>query len=621
VESGVSEKQQDIDLVKGQFEDFCDATQAMRELARKCRNYRDGKQWTDEEIKILKQRKQPIITDNKVFDTVNTLLGLERQYRTDPKAFPRTPDHEQAAEAATDALRFVADKCDYQRSARKPATENLIIEGWCYGEVCLDKQTNEIRMEHVRIDRGYHDIRSLRPDFADKEYCGYFTWMDLEVARKRWKGKESALDESFSNISLGEDEHEDKPNKYVELRGGRKRVQIFTHYHKVDGVWHFSRWCKGGFLEDPKPSPYQGEKGEPACNIEIQALYRDADGACYGAVQRDLDLQDEHNKRRSKLLHLLNAKRIKMRQGAVEDIGKLRNEAHKPDGVIEITGSPDDLVIEDNLKEADGQWRLLVQTEAALSRSSPNSGMTDPTGASGRAKEIDQAASSLPLTPLFDAVDAWEIRMYRLAWLCVRQFWKAPMWVRVTDNEDNLKFVGLNQPVTKGEALAQELAKEQIPDEQKQAVLQQIAAMPDAQVPVRTENDVAEMDVDIIISRSQDTVNIQAEQFEMLMALAEKRPEVSFKTMLTLSQVRSDVKKMVMDDLTGANDPQAKQMAALQQQMSELQMALQAANVRKTEAQAAQAEAAAVESQVDASVKVAQFIEQPSQAETQVRVS
>src|SRR5688572_5127477 len=116
----------------GQFDDFCDATSTMRELARKCRQYRDGFQWAEKDRKVLEQRKQPVITDNKIFDKVNTLLGMERQYRTDPKAFPRTPNHEQAAEAATDALRYVADNCDYQRSARKPATENLIIEGWCY---------------------------------------------------------------------------------------------------------------------------------------------------------------------------------------------------------------------------------------------------------------------------------------------------------------------------------------------------------------------------------------------------------------------------------------------------------------------------------------------------------
>jgi penicillin-binding protein-related factor A (putative recombinase) len=59
----------------------------------------------------------------------------------------------------------------------------------------------------------------------------------------------------------------------------------------------------------------------------------------------------------------------------------------------------------------------------------------------------------------------------------------------------------------------------------------------------------------------------------------------------------------------------------MQQMLEQLQGMLLEANVRKTNAQAAQAEAAAVESQTDASVKVAQFTEPQVAPETQVRVS
>jgi hypothetical protein len=648
VESGVTESAKneqakpaadsgDLDLLRSQFEDFVDATDNMRKLAQRCRNYKDGDQWLDTERDTLKKRKQPCITDNKIHDRVNTLMGLEKQQRTDPKAFPRTPKHEQAAEAATDALRYVADDCEYQRSARKPATENLIVEGWCYGEVCYDKKSRKIRMDHIRVDRGYHDIRSLRLDFEDKDYAGYFTWMDAEVVRRKWKGKDAVIDGSFLDVALGDKEHEDKPNRYVELRGGRKRLQVFTHYFKKDDVWHYARWCKGGFLEEPKLSPYKDEQGEPICNIEVQATFRSSDGDCYGYVQRDLDLQDEHNKRRSKMLHLLNAKRVIVQKGMVTDedggITKIRAELHKPDGVIEINGDPAALRVEDNLREAEGQWRLLQQTDIALSQSAPTAGIADPGGTSGRSKEIDQAAGMLPLMPLFDAVDSWEIRMYRLAWLCVRQFWKAPMWIRVTDNEENLKFVGLNQPLTRGEVTARELKAQPISDEEKQALVAEMAMRPDMQQPAvgangpMLDNNVAEMDVDIIISRTADTVNIQAEQFEILAGIADKRPEIPFDVLMDISQLRTETKRMVRDKLSGANDPQAAMMAQLQQQMQELSLALQAAQVRKTEAEANKAEAAATENQVDASVKVAQFTTpQPqgdgkSAAKTQVSVN
>ncbi len=586
-------------MVQGQFEDFCAATESMRRLAKKCRDYKDGNQYTSEERKTLQKRKQPVITDNKIQDKVDTLMGLEKQQRADPKAYPRTPQEEGAAEAATDALRYVADSCDYQRTARKPAVENLIVEGWCYGEVYVDKRDRKVCMDHIRVDRGYHDVRSLRPDFSDKEYAGYFTWMDAKVVAKRWKNAQAVIDKSFEGSAAvpGSDtEHEDKPNRYIEVHGDRKRIQVFTHYHKEDGVWHYSRWCKGGFLEEPKPSPYEDENGQPDCTIEVQALYRDSDGNCYGSVQRYLDLMDEHNKRRSKLLHLLNSKRLIAQKGAFASINAARAELHKPDGVLEVTSNIDQVRVEDNLSLADGQFKLLQYTDAMLSDVGPNAALAGLSGdISGRAKEIDQASGSLTLIPIFDAVDAWEIRMYRKAWLCVRQFWTGEMWIRVTDDERKIRFVALNQQVTVGELKAERLKSAQMPMEEKQALLQQIAADPASQAPT-TKNDVAKMDVDIIIARTQDTVNVQAEQFQMLATLAEKRPEVPFAVLVEASQLRSDVKRRILDALPGGGDAQN---AMVQQAMQQVQQQAQLVQQAMQEAEAAKREAEGAKTEVD----------------------
>ncbi len=76
----------ELALVRGQFEDFVDATDTMRKLAKKCRDYKDGAQYTAKERETFEKRKQPCITDNKIHDRVNALMGLEKQQRTDPKA-------------------------------------------------------------------------------------------------------------------------------------------------------------------------------------------------------------------------------------------------------------------------------------------------------------------------------------------------------------------------------------------------------------------------------------------------------------------------------------------------------------------------------------------------------
>lgn len=629
-----------LSAVRAQFEEYSDATIACRELAEKCRDYRDGNQWTDTERDTLKKRKQPCITDNKIQDKCDTLLGLEKQMRTDPKAYPRTPKEEQSAEAATDSLRYVADSSDYQRTVRKPAADNLMVEGLCFGQVIVEAKRAagggysssggyghgkggsggkskhpRVCLEHIRWDRGYYDIHSLRDDFADKTYCGYFTWLDYDVAKSMFKaGKhvhEDALEHleaTFSGALSGpEKTFDDKPRYKLSL-SGRKRVQVFYHYRKIDGVWNEGVWCRGGWLETERPCAYKDEFGEPDCCLEIQALYRDSEGNPYGSVQRYLDPQDEHNKRRSKMLHLLNAKRVIVQSGQVDDIAKIRAEVHKPDGVIEVPSGPDSIRIEDNLSEANSQFTLLQYTDAQLSQTGPNAALAGLSGSiSGRAKQLDQGSGMVAVSPLFEALESWEVRMYRQAWCRVRQYWTEEMWVRVTDDEEKLKFVPLNRRLTKGDVVAQQLAKEQMPDEQKAQIIQQMAADPTMGEPAvdpqtgkpMMQNELAVMDVDIIIDRAPDVVNIQQEQFEIIARIAESRPEVPFEAVIEASQLRSDQKRKITSKLSGEDNPMAKQMAAMQEQMAAIAQEQAAAKVRETTANAALKEAQAAQTQAE----------------------
>jgi type II secretory pathway component PulJ len=79
------------------------------------------------------------------------------------------------------------------------------------------------------------------------------------------------------------------------------------------------------------------------------------------------------------------------------------------------------------------------------------------------------------------------------------------------------------------------------------------------------------------------------------------------KALITASQLRSQTKNQILDQMSGANDPMAQQMAQMQQRMLEMEAMLKEAQVRRENAAAAKDEAATVESQIDAAVKVAEF--------------
>ncbi len=604
-----------------EFRDFSTSTLSIRALAEKCRDYKNNEQLSEEERKALKKRKQPPVIDNKIQDKCDTLLGIEQQTRTDPKAYPRTPQHEDDADAATDALRYVKDDNAFTETTTA-AFDNLIVEGLCAGEVIIEprkKKHPRVRMNRIRWDRTYYDPHSLELDFSDARYKGFFTWMDFDdaVEMPQWKGKEDILEQCFSGESLSTDQtHEDKP-RFAMISDKRRRVQIFTTYYRKADYWMRAVWCIGGYLEGPEPSNYKDEDGLPDCCIELQAVYKDRDGNPFGAVPRWIDLQDAHNKRHSKMLHLLNTKQIHAERGAFPDINKARAEIHKPDGVIEYTQGMKSEIIT-NLDMAQGQFQLMQYTDQQLSMTGPNAALMGQTGdISGRAKQLDQQSGMLMTAPLANALRSWKTRMYRHAWNRIRQYWTAPMWIRVTDNEDNVRFAGLNQPTTMGELQAKKLAKQQMTPEQKAAMVQQIAMDPQA-MGQTIENNVAEMDVDIIIDEAPDTVIVQSEEFEKLVRLAESGAvQIPPKALIAASQLRAQTKKQVMDELTGANDPQAQKLAQLEAQMMDLQAALAKANVEKTAAQAEQAKAAAVESQVDASIKIAEFTSPQPEGEGQ----
>ncbi len=315
-----------------QFDEYVDNSQDERTDAELARDYFDGIQYTDEEIETLKARGQPIITDNKIKDKVEYMEGVERKTRTDPKAFPRTPSHDDDSDVATDAIRFVFDKNRFPQT-KSAVFQNLLIEGFGGCEVIVDKDDpRKVLVRKIRWDRLYRDPFSMEPDCSDAQYRGVITWMDKDKALAKWPDRAAAINATMTKArSSGGETHDDKP-RWVD--SARNRVQIFEHYEHRNERIERSVFVWGGFLEDPAECPYMTDEDEHDEALVLASAYIDREGNRYGLVKRYISLQDEVNKRRSKSLHLLNTAQIEMEEGAVDDVNKARTEAHKPDGVL-----------------------------------------------------------------------------------------------------------------------------------------------------------------------------------------------------------------------------------------------------------------------------------------------
>ena len=505
-----------------QFEEAIEATDTGRSDAEKARNYFDGNQFTAAEIRALNKRKQPITPENLIRPKIEALCGLERQGRVDPKAWPRVPSKEDAANAATDALRYVEQDQDFDIKKSK-VFENMLIEGEGGVEVTVRKlKSGVIDPYVVRIawHRLYGDPHSSEPDRSDAAFVGYITWMDFERALLKWKDKGEVLKATQSRgVSSSFDSMEDRPKWADWYDSKRKRIRINTHYHLVDGVWHKCVFTLAGELEESAPSVFLDDEGNPECPLIMQAAYVDQDNDRYGIVRDMIPLQDEVNKRRSKFLHMVNSNRWRIDQSVGQDKELVRRELAKPDGIV--VGGAQEVESLDNISKEQGQFQILQDTRATLKGNiGPNAYLQGKAGESqsGRAVLAQQQAGMTEIAPLMDNLRHFTIRVYRQIWNRIRQYWNAERWIRVTDDENNVKFVGLNTPpqmdpqsaMTAGQKIMMAVQVGEIDQPTAQAYLQQIGQM------ARPQNVVAELDVDIDIDEVNETPSLQAEQFEQL---------------------------------------------------------------------------------------------------------
>lgn len=492
--------------------DFEDSTQYAYEIAEKSRNYYDSEQLSQEERRTLNARKQAPVVINRIKPKIDGLFGLEKQNRTTAKAYPRTPRHQGAAQAATEAIRFVLQDQDYH-TVRSTSFENIAIEGTAGVEVIVKPVGDDeykICLNPIFADRLVYDPHARRKDFKDARYLGQSVWMDYDEAVAKNPGGEDVLGAMFE----GKSQFDDRP-RWMDTK--RNRVKIVEIYYHKDGDCLYARFTGGGYLVEPKVSPYKNEEGETEWPYEFASAFVDAENQRYGAVKQLLDVQDEINKRRSKALHLMSVRQIRLERGAVEDVNKVRQELAKPDGVVETTPGMEFEVLKTGDMAA-AQFNLLTEAKMEIDAVGFNAAVSgkDEKLQSGVALRARAQSGQTELAPIFDVLKNLDLRVYRKIWNRIHQYWTAEKWIRVTDEEQNLKWVGLNAPITKGQQLLEQAQANGAPPQLLAQLQQQIQVDPMMSEVVETKNEIAQLDVDIVIQDAPDTVTTQVEDFQVI---------------------------------------------------------------------------------------------------------
>lgn len=551
-----------------------------QEEARLARKYYHDKQWSDQELAVLKKRKQHAVVDNTIKRKIDFLVGVEQRMRRDPKAYPRTPQHEHDADTATAAIRFVCDQNRWDSLSSQVMHDGLVSGigvGW--NGIEPGRSGNDVAVKVCDPARFIYDPRSTKPDFSDARWMGVDLWVDIDEAVEQHPEHADALKQRIDNgkgAITARPAEIDQAEQWGDLE--HRRVRVVELYEKRivppynEAVWTYCKFS-GDISLDAMISPYQDEAGRPDNPYDAWSPYVDEMGNRYGVGRTMKSLQDSINHKRSRVDHeVRNRQTFSNRGGAVGDVDKLKEEINKPDGHLEFPGGEwgKDVGIIDRSMQIRGYMDLLAGDQARLENYGPNPGLLGKgpgmADSSGRALLAQRDSGMTELSPVFERHRDWKLRMFRSMWARVRQAWTAERWIAVTDDPRAVQFIPINK-----------------------------FAMDPETGRIVSENVVAEMDVDIILDEGPDTIIMREELMQTLANLGEAATGPLGKVMIELSNCPQKDQLIEMMDKAAAPPPE---MVELQARMAKLEELLQAAKIDETIAAAEQKRADALSKMV-----------------------
>lgn len=498
------------------------------------RHYYHGAQWTPEEIKVLRNRRQPIITFNRTSRKIDQIVGLLQRMRQDPKAYPRNPKNADGADIATECVRYACDSNDWE-----------FLDPYCAGQAAIegvgglelkliegDHDDPDVGMDFIFGDDFFYDPRSYKPDFSDARYMGLAKWMDVEAAVELFPDKEELIRSLMVESGFDLTTHSDREYKWVYVN--EKRVRLVEIWYRHKGRWMWAFFCSNVLL-DQGVSPFLDERNKPMNRFVMFSAAVDHDGDRYGFCRNLKGPQDELNQRRSKALFMANVTRLISQKGAVDSVEVARREYARPDGFIEYNpGFPAPVPDNDN---NDQQQQLALMQDARLEIDSFANITPDlitrevPGDHSGVAINMLQKAGIAELGSFLRNYKSWKKRVYRTVWNIIKRTWEKERYIRVSGDEEMAQFLQLN-------------ADEK--DEWGQPII---------------VNAVGNIEVEMTLDDGPDEANLMQDAYDVLKNYPPGM--IPPAVLIELSPMSSKVKKKIQGMMQQPQDPSAEALKGL----------------------------------------------------------
>ncbi len=460
-----------------------------------CFEYREGDQWTSEELEVLKERNQPDTVNNQIAVVVNKLVGdlVNQRFRIAYKG-RNAPDDTQVAEVLSDIFLYVRQSNDLEFEEIDMADDGF-TSGFGVLETSIsfdDLAQPEIKVRHEDPLIVFPDPDARRYDWnEDARFICRARWWDVDEAAAAFPQAKLKLNGVVSSaLGLGEISGTQlsvvdrfKGEQYVDKNKQRLRI-IEVQYKKTIRENLL-------LLSDGKTQPF--EKFEDVKELVDQATafglqykvidrlkhvicngvyaagvllehkvtdrklfslvpyyaFRRKNGVPYSLITLALPMQDAVNKRESKALHLLNTNQVVAEKSAVDDKVATQQEVAKPDGYIEVRdGALRDqrFQINRNIELAQAQFAMHSRGIEDLYRIlgiDPNMGRQTGEIRSGTGLQRKYLEASKPIAKLFNNVRRTRKILARVILDFVQNYFTSEKVFMITDNAETSRSVNL----------------------------------------------------------------------------------------------------------------------------------------------------------------------------------
>lgn len=470
------------------------------------RDFIDGNQWTEQEEKDFRAMGQSPVVINKCAPKTATRIGSCVRAITEPEALPKKPSQQTAAEALTDAFRYVADEEDLDEKYAD-CVDTFHVEGIAAIHVGIkvcapasdaddaantddevlpnlpgakepanDNEEVEITAAFIDQERFIRDPHSKDRHFKDAGFLGIANWDYLDRAKDRWSKPDqiAALERAVDNSFEYWNAYKDEPRDWWGDAGENKRVRVMELYWLEGGRWWVAFFTHSDWIIPPRPTGYLDKWGRDECPIIATSCFVARSGERYSALEWMLDAQREYNKRRSSGLRSSLTNQLLYEDWAVPDVNHARDQLGRAGGAVKFNrgaltgglngGTQPAVQIRSGLEQAQAQVQFLQIAGAELNDTGPDiaTAAQDTSQLSGISRQAQQQYASLQDERPSQTLRTFRRNIYRAIANRIRQFWTKEKWVRVRDDKQGMRWVRLNGSMTRLERL-QELLEDKVP--------------------------------------------------------------------------------------------------------------------------------------------------------------